>query len=76
LNACGRCKRGGAISSTRPHRSAVAAGSRSPASISQAARQRPILRTTLTEPPAPGTSPMRTSGSAKNASGAATTRPA
>jgi hypothetical protein len=54
----------------------VAAGSRSLLSMSQAARQRPIRRTTLTEPPAPGTRPMRTSGSAKKASGAATTRPA
>ncbi len=45
-------------------------------SISHAARQRPIRRGTLTDPPAPGTRPMPTSGSPKNASGAATTRPA
>ena len=64
------------MSSTSPQRSAVGAGSRSPVSISHAARQRPIRRGTLTEPPAPGTRPIRTSGSAKKASGAATTRPA
>jgi hypothetical protein len=43
-------------------------------SISHAARQRPIRRGTLTEPPAPGTRPMPTSGSAKKASGAAVIR--
>lgn len=51
--------------SASPQRNATGAGSRVPVSISHAARQRPIRRGTLTEPPAPGTSPIRTSGSVK-----------
>ena len=58
---------------TRPHVSAVAASMRWPESASQAARCRPMRRTRLTHPPAPGMSPKPSSGRRNHASARAVT---
>ena len=62
--------------STSPHRAAVTASSRVPVSASQAARCGPIRRGMLAVPPAPGISPMLTSGSDTVVPSAASTAPA
>jgi hypothetical protein len=65
-----------ATRSTSPHASAVGASMRAPLSASHAVRWRPMRAGRLTVPPAPGTSPIPISGSAKNASSRAVTRAA
>lgn len=64
------------ISSTRPQPSACAALNVSPDRARYAVRSRPIRTGRLAVPPAPGISPIPTSGNRITVSGAASTRPA
>src|SRR5262249_29512544 len=66
----------GATSSTSPQATAVAASTSAPESAIQQARRRPMRRGIEAVPPAPGISPIDTSGSRNTASALATTRAA